>query len=81
MDEYIKREAVKDLLERYGAAEDALTLIDSIKASDVSPVVRCKDCKYWYRDRANIHRGDCLEIVPEVWMNENDFCSYGERKE
>lgn len=48
---------------------------------DAVPVVRCKDCKYWYRDRANIHRGDCLEIVPEAWMNENDFCSYGERKE
>ena len=38
MAEYIKREAVKDLLERYGAEEDALTLIDSIKASDVSTV-------------------------------------------
>ena len=57
MDEYIKREAVKDLLERYGAAEDALTLIDSIKASDVAPVrhgqwiidsaggkIACSDC-------------------------------------
>ena len=80
MDEYIKREAVKDLLERYGAAEDALTLIDSIKASDVAPVVRCKDCKHWRSDRANIHRGYCFEIVPEVWMNENDFCSYGEQR-
>lgn len=38
MTEYIKRETVKDLLERYGAEEDALTLIDSIKASDVSTV-------------------------------------------
>ena len=45
---------------------------------DAVPVVRCKDCKYWSRDRANIHRGYCLEIVPEAWMNENDFCSYGE---
>ena len=39
MAEYIKREAVKDLLERFGASEDALTLIDSIKASDVAQVV------------------------------------------
>lgn len=63
---------------------DANAFLDSIDEQptiDAVPVVRCKDCKHWNRDRANIHRGECLEIVPEVWINENDFCSYGVKKD
>ncbi len=58
--------------------DDLMESLDEQPTIDAVPVVRCKDCKYWSRDRANIHRGYCLEIVPEAWMNENDFCSYGE---
>ena len=38
MADYIAREDVKELLEQYGAAEDALTLIDTIPAADVVEV-------------------------------------------
>ena len=38
MAEYIKRAAVKNLLDRYGAADDALALIDTIPTADVAPV-------------------------------------------
>ena len=48
---------------------------------DAVPVIRCKDCKYWIRDRKNHQAGDCLMLVPEAWVYEHDFCSYGERKE
>lgn len=66
MDEYIKREAVKDLLERYGAAEDALTLIDSIKASDVAPVVHGRwelTVHSFYRDTFDESCELCVYIV------------------
>lgn len=63
------------------ATLDCICQLDDAPTIDAVPVVRCKDCKHWNRDRANIHRGDCLEIVPEVWMNENDFCSYGLKKD
>ena len=54
MDEYIKREAVKDLLKRYGAAEDALTLIDSIKASDVAPVAHGRWARVGIKGRKSL---------------------------
>ena len=54
---------------------------DYLLDNDVLPVVRCKDCK---------HRGtdDCPMYYKGVHANEdflkkvdNDFCSYGERKD
>ena len=38
MKEYIERAAVKNLLDRYGATDDALALIDTIPAADVAEV-------------------------------------------
>lgn len=39
-------------------------------------VVRCKDCKHWLAyGVCNIHI-----TYPALWTKENDFCSYGERK-
>lgn len=49
-------------------------------AADVVEVVRCKDCKYW-------EKGKDYEPYCNHWGNmmtetkEDDFCSYGERKE
>lgn len=55
---------------------DAVEVLDSIRnmpTIDAVPVVRCKDCKY--RDgtpgQPNIQCGN---------MHDDDFCSYGERK-
>ena len=57
--------------------------ITSFPTVDAVPVVRCKDCVHWY-DR----EGVCLKIYsdgavsPYAWQdrNEDDFCSYGERR-
>ena len=38
MKDYIERAVVKTLLERYGATDDAMALIDTIPAADVAPV-------------------------------------------
>ena len=46
-------------------------IVDAVK------VVRCKDCKHWL-----YQYGRCLNSV-NGWMphrNEDDFCSYGERR-
>lgn len=44
-----------------------------IQSADVAPVVRCKDCTEW--DELS---GECSHWYG---FRENDFCSYGERKE
>ena len=53
--------------------DDMLDEVDCFQPADVSPVVRCKDCKY--RDgtpgQPNIL---CAQ------MHEDDFCSYGKRR-
>lgn len=47
---------------------------------DVAPVVRCKDCLWRGREEcAMFYRCDCGE--QHTWETDNDFCSYGERKE
>lgn len=75
MAEYIDKALLKELLERYGCDKDLLGIVACIPAeADVMQVVRCKDCKY--RDgtpgQPNIL---CAQ------MHEDDFCSYGERKD
>ena len=55
-------------------AEDVIMMIKTAPTVDAVPVVRCRECKY--RDgtpgQPNIQCGQ---------MHEDDFCSYGERKE
>lgn len=48
---------------------------------DAVPVVRCKDCIRWIRNRGvtDSPNGHCFYL--DVEMNGHDFCSYGERKE
>ena len=41
-------------------------------------IVRCKDCKYFITD--TFKRTMCNRTFTMFEMNENDFCSYGERK-
>ena len=67
-----------DALEnQFGVSDEDLLALDEIRHAptvEAVPVVRCKDCKY--RDgtpgQPNIL---CAQ------MHEDDFCSYGERKE
>lgn len=53
----------------------AKRLLADMPAADVAPVVRCKDCKY------NVGTKKCLN--PDSFFavpKDDDFCSYGERK-
>ena len=59
---------------------------DKSIVADVVEVVRCKDCKYF-----EISEGDALGLCKcgyitvsyggELYPQEDDFCSYGERKD
>ena len=93
MSDYIAREEAKNAInveaEISTAAETAIE-----KAIDAVPVVRCRDCKYWGDEDGKMQRSDgvlfarckvhnyLLDGRHTGWCpTENDFCSYGERKE
>ena len=57
-------------------------LIDKLPSADVVEVVRCKNCKHFCPYEGEEHKGDCAELVGlESCVYEDDFCSYGERKD
>lgn len=59
--------------------DDMLDEVECFQHSDVVPVVRCKDCKYY--------RCDITDEFSSCYLGSlsgpdgNDFCCYGERKE
>lgn len=54
--------------------------IDLDLGPDIVPIVRCKDCLWRGREEcAMFYRCDCGE--QHTWETDNDFCSYGQRKE
>lgn len=61
---------------------DTAEVLDSIEAAhtiDAVPVVRCRECKYWKHNLEN----DTYCSGPDGLSDpeEDDFCSYGHRKE
>lgn len=59
-------------------AKDVYKGLHDILAADVVPVVRCRDCKHLGTFRGKLYcRHNCGVVEPK----EDDFCSYGERKE
>lgn len=47
---------------------------------DAAPVVRCRDCKYRFKNNGHSRDG-CPIIDANIWMDGDDFCSHGERKD
>ena len=47
---------------------------------DAVPVVRCRECKYRFKNNGHDKSG-CPIIDANIWMDDDDFCSHGERKE
>ncbi len=62
------------------AMEDGLS---DIPPADVRPVVRCRDCKHYVKGSCNAHSVWPDEYSPgyDCRPDDDDFCSYGERKE
>lgn len=65
-----------------------LTKVLSCPTADVVEVVRCKDCRHWNSSRYDAILesawGECRKSFEDYHCcetTENDYCSYGERKE
>ena len=44
------------------------------------PVVRCRECKYRFKNNGH-NKDGCPIIDANIWMDDDDFCSHGEREE
>ena len=53
---------------------DADTCEDFKHKYSFEEVVRCRDCEYWKNK-------DCRKDIALVSPNENDYCSYGKRRD
>ena len=51
-------------------------IVEAQKAEDIVSVIRCKDCKWYYRGGAT-----CMYWDGENGMRGDDYCSQAERKE
>ena len=58
----------------------AKEIIRDAPTVDAVPVVRCLECKYRFGNNGHSKNG-CPIIDANIWMDDDDFCSYGERKE
>ena len=73
---------IYSLFNQNGIARLHVSDIDTIPRVDAVEVVRCRNCIHYFS-------GACLKIYSDgnvsqdAWQerNEDDFCSYGERKE
>ena len=63
-----------------GAVSGCMKHIDNAPTVDAVPVVRCRECKYRFKNNGHDKSG-CPIIDANIWMDDDDFCSYGERKE
>lgn len=86
MAEYIKRDtAIRAVMAaKWVNGSDgamAMEIVASPPAADVVPVVRCKDCKYAYINSFSAASGVVFCSSNMKAMQEDDFCSYGERKD
>ena len=62
---------------KLGELADAIA--DKVPAADVVEVVRCKDCKRFVHNKEARVKYCKLELA-NLKVDENHFCSYGERK-
>ena len=81
MAEYINRAELISILKEF-ANEQLTTLIENLiqkqPTVDVVEVVRCRDCKHYV---ANYCTRDIRGRTNMFYMSDNDFCSYGARKD
>ena len=74
--EHIKAKADPEL---FAAVADMLSSLRDSATKRVD-VVRCRECKYRFKNNGHDKSG-CPIIDANIWMDDDDFCSHGERKE
>lgn len=81
MSKYVNAADVAEkIAEKHGIRiADLCDTFGDIPAADVVEVVRCKECIWRGREEcAMFYRCECGE--QDTWETDNDFCSWGERK-
>ena len=59
--------------------ETCIMVLEDMQTVDAVHVVRCRECKYRFKNNGHDKSG-CPIIDANIWMDDDDFCSYGERK-
>lgn len=79
--EYIDREeAILAVRHAWAKGLEPTQYIEQIPAADVAEVVRCEDCiRRGTEDCAMYYGCECGE--QHTWETDNDFCSWGERRD
>lgn len=87
MEEYIEKKALKRAIRKVfhdlGMRIDINSVINIQPTADVVKVVRCRDCTWWksiFSWNGKEHKV-CVRDSSEPPREQNDFCSYGERRE
>lgn len=97
MSDYISRDKVAqafedadgDVCEDYGEyhgcewgfSRDAVRkIVAELPAADVASVIRCEECRYYQNAKIN-KKGFLICPASGMEITEDDYCSYGERKE
>ena len=60
--------------------QDFADMISDFQTVDAVEVVRCRECRYRFKNNGHDKSG-CPIIDANIWMDDDDFCSHGERKE
>lgn len=88
MSDYIKREDAISIIRRRckkytTICVAAVTELQDLPPADVVEVVRCKDCKHLDKGENDSESWcECTAHFGKYFaVNEDDFCSYGERKD
>lgn len=72
------------LEEQFGISDADILAKEEIRYAptvDAVVVTRCKDCKYAYTNSLSASSGEALCTLSGQLMQQDDFCSYGERRE
>lgn len=88
--EYIgRKEAILAVRHAWAKGLEPTQYIEQIPAADVVEVVRCEDCirrgtegcaMYWDTEDCAMRYG-CEYGEQHTWETDNDFCSWGERRD
>lgn len=82
MAEYIERSKIFEVWRSIPAPASVTSLsaaIHQTPAADVTPVVRCKDCK-WDKPDKMLNKHWCTRFLGETEVIYDDFCSYGRKR-
>lgn len=66
-----------------GGIRKALRCLEQTPTADVVEVVRCADCQHYIDGKCYVSNRTNKGVYPRVNIhsrNENDYCSYGERR-